>query len=125
MDHPAFSSLAARLLYRKAASRLGSLTEEEVIRWRSGTWRIADEVIERYRDRLLANMSLALSALDMFSPEGISEELVRRRPDLARYWQDEVFFRRLQEEKDALRAFLSGQAGAGGSADGMDMAKIL
>jgi hypothetical protein len=108
LDDAAFSSIAAKVLYRKAARRLEALTEDEVLRWRSGAWRIADSVIERYRDRLLANRSLALSAMDLFSPQEVSEELVRRRPDLARYWRDEVFFRRLQEEKDSLRSFLSG-----------------
>jgi hypothetical protein len=106
LDLPGLSGIAARIVERKVYNRLRSLTEDEVRRWRSGAWRIADDVIERYRDRLLENRALVLSAMDMFTPQEISEELVRRRPDLEMYWRDEVFSRRMLEEKDALKDFL-------------------
>jgi hypothetical protein len=104
----AISGLAARVVYKKASRRLQSLTEEEVIRWREGAWMIAEEVIGSYPDKLLAHSSLILSAMETIAPEDISDELSCRRPDLARYWQDDLFFRRLHEEKDAIKAFLNG-----------------
>jgi hypothetical protein len=100
------SGLAIRVIYRKASQRFSSLTEEEVLKWRAGEWAIAEEVIWRYRDRLIANRSLILSLMDRVKTDEISEEMARRRPDLAKYWHDEVFSMRLNEEKAVLKRFL-------------------
>ena len=107
------SGLAIRVIYRKASARFSSLTEEEVLKWRAGEWAIAEEVIGRYRDRLIANRSLILSLIERVKTDEISEEMARRRPDLAKYWHDEVFIRRLGEEKASLKRFLEGSGPIG------------
>lgn len=106
IEHP-----LRRIMERKALSRLATLTEQEVIDWRTGIWRIAEEIIERYAERLIRNRSLIIRVTERFSPEAISRELIARRPDLSEYWNDEVFFRRLGEEIQILMAFLRHPSG--------------
>lgn len=95
-----------RALSLKMSKRLNSLTEEEVARWREGTWRIDEEIIERYSERMLEEKELLLGIIKEISPVTISEELVRLKPEFRRYWRDDVFFRRLSEDMSMLARFL-------------------
>jgi len=99
--------LKARIAERAVMRRLETLTEEEVVRWRDGLWLIAEEVIERYSDSLLKHATLLLSIIESVTPEHISSEMVKRKPEFSRYWVDETFYRRLKEETETLVGFLT------------------
>ncbi|MDG6224681.1 MAG: hypothetical protein QCI82_04120 [Candidatus Thermoplasmatota archaeon] len=115
LEHP-----LRRVMERKVLSRLAALTEQEVIAWRTGIWRIAEEIIERYDERLRRNRRLIIGVTERFSPEAISRELIVRRPDLSEYWDDEVFFRRLREETQTLLAHLRHSPGENPQKEGKD-----
>ena len=100
-----------RAMEKKVLSRLAALTEQEVIAWRTGIWRIADEIIDGHADRMMRHRHLIIRVAERFSPEDISRELIKRRPDLSEYWRDEMFFRRLGEETQTLMAFLRHPSG--------------
>ena len=102
------SGAVVRLIRRKVLGRLDRLTEDEVNDWRGGVWEIADDVIYRYHDRLLAHRGLAMKGVKACTPEFISREMVRLKPEFENYWRDEVFFTRLSEEVETLKSFLSG-----------------
>ncbi len=74
--------------------------------WRSGVWEIADDVIYRYHDKLVTHRDLAMKGVKACTPEFVSREMVRLKPEFENYWRDEVFFTRLSEEVDTIRGFL-------------------
>lgn len=95
-----------KALKHKAEKRLERLSREEVERWRSGMWDIAEEVIGRYSDLLIKHRKLAVSFIKVITPEAISRELVRRKPEFRNYWEDDVFYKRLSQEVNAISLFL-------------------
>ena len=103
------SRAVVKLIKRKVLGRLDRLTEDEVHSWRSGVWEIADDVIYRYHDKLTTHRELAMKGIKACTPEFVSREMVRLKPEFESYWKDEVFFTRLSEEMEAIKGFLSGK----------------
>ena len=99
-----------RALYKalrtKVERRLDRLSREDIERWRSGMWDIAADVINRYSDLLIKHRKLVLSFMKIITPDTISRELVKRKPEFRRYWEDEVFFQRLSQEVKTISLFL-------------------
>jgi len=100
------TSALKKVLKRKVLGRLERLTEDEVNSWRSGVWEIADDVIDRYNEKLLDHREAALRGIRSITPQFVSDELVRLKPEFERYWKDEVFFTRLSEETEKITRFL-------------------
>jgi len=69
-------------------------------------WNIAAEVINRYSGLLIKHRRLVLSFIKIITPEAISRELVKRKPEFRKYWEDEIFFHRLSQEVKTISLFL-------------------
>ena len=95
------------MIKRKLLLKLDRLSEDEVNNWRSGVWEIADDVIYRHHDRLIAHRDVAMRGMKACTPEVVSREMIRLKPEFERYWKDEVFFTRLSQEVDTLKGFLT------------------
>lgn len=99
-------SALRKALERKLARKLEGLSEDDVVRWRSGMWRIAEDIIDRYSGKLIHHRKLIVSLLQIYTPESISREMIRRKPEFEGYWKDDVFFKRLSQEVDTISVFL-------------------
>ncbi|MGA1822762.1 MAG: hypothetical protein ACMUIG_09560 [Thermoplasmatota archaeon] len=95
-----------KALERKLARKLEDLSEDDVVKWRSGMWRIAEELIDRYSEKLIHHRKLIISLLKIYTPESISREMIKRKPEFEGYWKDDIFYKRLSQEVDTISVFL-------------------
>jgi len=95
-----------KALERKLARKLEGLSEDEVVKWRSGMWRIAEDIIDRYSEKLIHHRKLIVSLMQIYTPESISREMIRRKPEFSGYWKDDIFYKRLSQEVNTISVFL-------------------